>query len=144
MLFLLPGFSWVQLYVLQKWIIAHRHRPMNYWMERHQGLDHGIRTYDGYMTKLSQPKFISQNPNENYLKISYNLIFLYHNGWLMENPWLGTHNDKICADSSTGDTPNTPQFIWLIICLKYMTNYLGYIWEISSHHMSIVHGLDYS
>ena len=27
----------------------------------------------------------------------------------MENHGLRTHNDKVCADSSTGNTPNTPQ-----------------------------------
>ena len=29
----------------------------------------------------------------------------------MENHGLGTHNDKMCADSTTRNTPNTPQFI---------------------------------
>ena len=25
--------------------------------------------------------------------------------------YLGTHNDKMCAEISTGNTPNTPRFI---------------------------------
>ena len=29
----------------------------------------------------------------------------------MENHGLGTHNDKICTEMSTGNTPNTPQLI---------------------------------
>ena len=29
----------------------------------------------------------------------------------MENSEVGTHNDKLCADSLTGNTLNTPQFI---------------------------------
>ena len=29
----------------------------------------------------------------------------------MKNHGLGTHNDKLCADSSTGNTPNISQFI---------------------------------
>ena len=29
----------------------------------------------------------------------------------MENHGLGTHNDNMCADISTGNTPNTPQLI---------------------------------
>ena len=55
----------------------------------------------------------------------------------MENHELGTHNDNLCADSSTG---NTPQFIcpispnWPII---------WDIFEKSSHHMSIVHATKY-
>ena len=51
----------------------------------------------------------------------------------MENHRLGTNNDKICADSSTG---NTPQFIWPIRQNRLI------IWDLfekSSHHMSIVH-----
>ena len=30
---------------------------------------------------------------------------------LIKNHGIGTHNDKMCADSSTGYTPNTPQSI---------------------------------
>ena len=33
------------------------------------------------------------------------------NSGLMKNHGLGTHNDKLCADSSTGNTPNISQFI---------------------------------
>ena len=29
----------------------------------------------------------------------------------MENHGLGTHNGKKCSESSSGNTPNTPQFI---------------------------------
>ena len=35
--------------------------------------------------------------------------------------YLGTHNDKMCAYISTGNNPNTPQFI--------QPNYLGYFWK---------------
>ena len=54
----------------------------------------------------------------------------------MENRGLGTHNDKMCAESLTGNTPNTPQFIWPI-CPKRPI-----IWDIfekSPHNMCIVH-----
>ena len=47
------------------------------------------------------------------------------------------HTDKLCADSSIGNTPNTLQFI-KPICPNWPI-----IWDIfekSSHHMSIVHG----
>ena len=46
----------------------------------------------------------------------------------MENRGIGTHNDKMCAE--TGNIPNTTQFIRPII---------WDIFEKSSHHMSIVH-----
>ena len=39
---------------------------------------------------------------------------VYFNDWLTENNRLGTNNDKICTDNSTGNTPNPPQFIWPI------------------------------
>ena len=48
-------------------------------------------------------------PNIYFFEISESLAFCRNNGWLMENHGLGTHNDKLCADSST---ENTPQFIW--------------------------------
>ena len=43
-------------------------------------------------------------PNSNkYFGFGYkDIIFCRNNGWLMENHGLGTHNDKLCADSSTG------------------------------------------
>ena len=47
---------------------------------------------------------------------------------LMENQGLGTSNDKICAESSTGNVPNAPQFIWPI-CPNRPTTYLGYFWN---------------
>ena len=53
----------------------------------------------------------------------------------MENHGLGTHNDKMCAESSTGNTPNTPQFI-RPICHNWPI-----IWDIfekNSYHMSII------
>ena len=43
------------------------------------------------------------------LKCLKSLAFCRNNGWLMENHGLGTHNDKLCADSSIG---NTQQLIW--------------------------------
>ena len=58
----------------------------------------------------------------------------------MGNHGAGTQNDKMCADSSTGNIPNTPQFI-RPICPNQPI-----IWDIfekSSHHMSIVHGTKY-
>ena len=56
----------------------------------------------------------------------------------MKNHGLGTHNDKICAEISTGNAPNTPQLIWPIHQNQPI------IWDIlekSPHHMSIVHGI---
>ena len=54
----------------------------------------------------------------------------------MENHGLGTHNDKICAYSSTENTPSIPQFIRP----KSPNRPIIYdIFEKSSHHMSIVH-----
>ena len=56
----------------------------------------------------------------------------------MENHGLGTHNDKIWADSLIRNAPNTPQFIWLICPHQPI------IWDIFkkiSHHTSIVHGV---
>ena len=53
----------------------------------------------------------------------------------MENHGLGTNNDKICAESLTGNTPNTPQFIQPI-CPNRPS-----IWDIFEkrpHHLSIV------
>ena len=53
----------------------------------------------------------------------------------MENQGLATNNDKMCADSLTG---NTPQYISPICPNRPI------IWDIfekSSHHMSIVHAL---
>ena len=55
----------------------------------------------------------------------------------MENHGLGTHNDKMCAEISTENTPNTTQFIRPICPNRPI------IWDIfekSPHHMSIVHG----
>ena len=54
-----------------------------------------------------------------------------------KNHELGTHNCKICAEISTGSTPNTPQVIQPICPNRPI------IWEIfekSPHHMTIVHG----
>ena len=34
-----------------------------------------------------------------------------NNSWLIENHGPKTNNDKMCADSSTGNTPNISQFI---------------------------------
>ena len=58
----------------------------------------------------------------------------------MNNHGLETNNDKICAESSTENAPNTPQFIWPL-CLNWPI-----IWDIfekSPLHMSIVHPLYY-
>ena len=52
----------------------------------------------------------------------------------MENYGLGTHGDKMCPDTSIGNTSNTPQFI-RPICPN---------WDIlkkKPYHMSIVHVL---
>ena len=48
----------------------------------------------------------------------------------------GTHNDKMCAEILTGNTPNTPQLI------RPIGQNQPIIWDIlekSPHHMSIVH-----
>ena len=41
----------------------------------------------------------------------------------IENHGLGTHNDKIYAKSSTGNTTSTPQFIWPICMLPKSANF---------------------
>ena len=54
----------------------------------------------------------------------------------MKNHGLGTHNHKMCAEISTGNTPNPLQIIWPI-CPNW-----SIIWDIfekSPHHMSIFH-----
>ena len=52
----------------------------------------------------------------------------------MENDGLTTtHNDKMRAESLTGNTTNAPQFIW-------PKSRIWDIFEKSPHHMSIVHG----
>ena len=56
----------------------------------------------------------------------------------IENHGLGTHNDKMYAKSSTGNTTSTPQFIWPICMLPKSANF-WVIFEKGSHHMSIVH-----
>ena len=48
-----------------------------------------------------------------------------NNNGLMENHGLGTHNDEMSADISTGNTPNTPQFIQSICPNRLI------IWDIS-------------
>jgi hypothetical protein len=55
----------------------------------------------------------------------------------MKNHELGIHNDKRCADSLTGNTPNIPQFI------RHICPNQPIVWDIfenSTHHMSIIHG----
>ena len=55
----------------------------------------------------------------------------------MKNHGLGTHNDKMCAEIPTGNTPNTPQLNQLIRQNRpIIRNFL----EKCPHHMSIVHG----
>jgi hypothetical protein len=39
------------------------------------------------------------------------LVFDKNNGLLMKNHGPGTHNEKMYAESSTGNTSNIPQFI---------------------------------
>ena len=48
----------------------------------------------------------------------------------MENHLLQTHNNKMCADKSTRNTPNT---------LQLNSPIIWDIFEKSSHHMSIFH-----
>ena len=64
---------------------------------------------------------------------------------IMVDSWkimeLGTNNDKMCAEISTENTPNTPQFIWPI-CPN-----LPIIWDTFEKiplHMSIFHAHVYS
>ena len=66
-------------------------------------------------------------------------FFCRNDGWLIENHGLGLARDtqwQFCSESSTGNTPNTPQFIWPICPNRPI---FGVIFEKSSHHMSIVH-----
>ena len=55
----------------------------------------------------------------------------------MENHGLGTHNDKMCAEILTG---NTPQFI-----RPFCPNQpiISNIFEKSQHHMSIVYAINH-
>ena len=55
----------------------------------------------------------------------------------MKNHDLGTPNDKMCANSLTGNTPNIQQFI-RPICPNQPI--FWNIFENSSHQMSIIHG----
>ena len=57
----------------------------------------------------------------------------------MEKHGLVTHIDKMCADSLTENTPNTPQFI-LPVCPNRPI--FWDIFEKGSHHVSIAHGRD--
>ena len=70
-----------------------------------------ITDYGRMMAKSLQPKFISQSQIYIPLKCLRNLVFCWNNGWLMENRGIGTLYDEMCADKSTGNTPNIPQFI---------------------------------
>ena len=58
----------------------------------------------------------------------------------MENHELETYDDKTCTDSSTGSTPNTPQFINPSSEISQLS---GIFLKKSSHHMSIVHDYIY-
>ena len=54
----------------------------------------------------------------------------------MENHGLRSHNDKVCADNSTGNTPNSSQSVRPICPNRPI------IWDIFekySHHMFIFH-----
>ena len=71
-----------------------------------------LRTHDGYMPNSLQPKFIFQSQMEISLKFLKLLVFLCRNiGRLIENHGLRTHDEKLFADSSTRNTPNTLQSI---------------------------------
>ena len=59
---------------------------------------------------------------------------------MIKNHELRTHNDKMCADNSTGNTLNTPQFV-LSTCPK--RNNLGYFGK-KTRLVSIVHASSYS
>ena len=59
---------------------------------------------------------------------------------MIKNHELRTHNDKMCADNSTGNTLNTPQFI-LPTCPK--RNNLGYFVK-KTRLVSILHAPSYS
>ena len=76
-------------------------------------------------------KSISQSQIEILKKCFNLLVFCRNNGRLMKNYELGTHNDKICADSLTGNTQNTPQFIQPICPNRPI---IWNIFENSSHH----------
>ena len=77
------------------------------------------------------------------LKFLESLVFFRNGGWLIENHGLGLARDsqwQICYESSTGNAPNTPQFIWPI-CPN-----LPIIWDTFEKiplHMSIVHAYVY-
>ena len=76
----------------------------------------GLRTHDGLIPNSLQSKFISQTQIYIPLNFFVEIIVDY-----MENHGLETHNDKMYAKSTTGNTTNTPQFIW-----PKSSNFFGY------------------
>ena len=51
----------------------------------------------------------------------------------MENHGLGTHDDKMYAEISSGSTPNTPNSF--LAHMPKSANYLEYFWKKSSSHV---------
>ena len=91
-----------------------------------------MHTIDYWCLRAKSPLFADQIHNSipNRSKYLKRLVLYRKYGWLMENHRQETHNDIMCA--STGNTTNTPQFIQPICPIWY-------IFEKSSHHLSIVH-----
>ena len=67
-------------------------------------------------------------------------LFSRNNGRLIESHELGTHNDKICSESSTGSsTGSTPNVPHLFGPSAQICQLFGIIFEKNPHDMSIVH-----
>ena len=77
----------------------------------------------------SQPKFISQSQIHIPLNCLKGLVLCKNKGWLME---LETHNDKICAESSTEYTPTIPYNLFGPFVQ------IGQLFEKKPHHVSTV------
>ena len=73
------------------------------------------------------------NPKCMYSFIMSQKLFCRNNGLLMENHGLRTHNNKVCAESSTGNTQNIPLFFRPICPNRPL------IWDIVKKPPSYVH-----
>ena len=70
-----------------------------------------------------QHKFISQSQTDFCLKC-HKIFFGERLVDIMKNHGLGTHNEKMCTEISTGNTTNTQKFIWPICPIQTI------IWDI--------------
>ena len=87
-----------------------------------------LTTYYGRM--MSRFQILYAQKHRYSLKRLETLLFCRQNGWLIQNQELGRQSEKICAESATKNTPDTPQFIPQII---YSVN-----WPNQSKHFECV------